>query len=113
MNDYAHTYADHYDDTGREIEIKFLEHTDNCFIYYCDWKFDGLVDDTVISKRFGFIWWLVENDKIDFHIGSRWEKYLEYPIWSNNFDEVYDYKDIIQWLSISDTPIEELISYLK
>ena len=36
MNEYAHTYADHYDDTGKEIEIKFLEHIDNCFIYHCD-----------------------------------------------------------------------------
>jgi len=35
----------------------------------------------IISLKGGFIKWLVENDKIDFHIWSRWEKYLEYPIW--------------------------------
>ena len=70
-------------------------------------------DLEIISKKFWFIKWLVESDKIDFHIWSRWEKYLEYPIWSDNLDEVHDYKDIIQRLSISDTPIEDLISYLK
>lgn len=65
-----------------------------------------------ISKHYWFIEWLVENDKIDFQIWN-WEKYLEYPIWSDNYDGVYDYKDIIQWLSISDTPIEDLLLYLK
>ena len=24
LNEYAHTYADRYDDTGKEIETKFL-----------------------------------------------------------------------------------------
>jgi hypothetical protein len=78
-----------------------------------DWKDWHLPIPRLISKEYWFIKWLVENDKIDFHIWSRWEKYLEYPIWSDNLDEVHDYKDIIQRLSISDTPIEDLISYLK
>lgn len=110
MNDYAHTYADHYDDTGREIEIKFLEHTDNCFIYYCDWKFDGLVDDTVISKRFGFIGRLVKNDKIDFdgiqNVFYRNKRYKEYRDYS-------DYESLLMLLAIQDNPIDFLISILK
>ena len=65
-------------------------------------------DLLIISKKFWFIKWLVENDKIDFY---EW-KYLENPIWSNNYDEC-DYLELIQRLSISDTPIEDLISYLK
>ena len=68
-----------------------------------------LIDETeIISKKFWFIQWLVDNDKIDFY---EW-KYLENPIWSNNYDEC-DYLELIQWLAISDTPIEDLISYLK
>jgi hypothetical protein len=55
-----------------------------------------------------FIKWLVENDKINFY---KW-KFLEYPIWSNNYDEC-DYLDLIQWLAISDNPIDDLIYYLK
>lgn len=62
----------------------------------------------IISKQFWFIEWLVNNDKIDFY---EW-KYLENPIWSNNYDEC-DYLELIQWLAISDTPIKDLIYYLK
>jgi hypothetical protein len=65
MNEYAHTYADHYDDTGEEITIEFYGHADECFQYTCDGSYETLVDDTVISKRFGFIGRLVKNDKID------------------------------------------------
>lgn len=70
---------------------------------WCYWSVEY-----VISKRCGFIKWLVQNDKIDFY---EW-KYLENPIWSNNYDEC-DYLELIQWLAISDTPIEDLIYYLK
>ena len=75
-------------------------------------EFGEWAEDVICSKKFWFIKWLVENDKINFQIWN-WEKYLEYPIWSDNYDGVKDYKDIIQWLSISDTPIEDLISYLR
>ena len=70
--------------------------------YYEDWVLDCKLNlyeymayEWICSARYWFIKWLVENDKIDFHIWSRWEKYLEYPIWSDNLDEVHDYKDII------------------
>jgi hypothetical protein len=86
-----------------------------CYDDVTDHKWWTMQDEAMVicSKKYWFIKWLVENNKIDFHIWSRWEKYLEYPIWSDNLDEVHDYKDIIQRLSISDTPIEDLISYLK
>ena len=69
----------------------------------------------ICSKWYGFIERLVKNDKIDFKTfgNAFWTKYLEYPIWSDNYDQVYDYEDIIKWLAISDTPIEDLIYYLK
>lgn len=65
MNDYAHTYADHYDDTREEITMTFFSHADNCFQYVCDGGYETLVDDVVISKRFGFIKRLIDNDKIN------------------------------------------------
>ena len=62
-----------------------------------------------------FIERLVKNNKINFKTfgNAFWTKYLEYPIWSHNYDKVSDYKDILQWLAISDTPIEDLCYYLK
>ena len=71
--------------------------------------------EIVISKKFWFIKWLVENDKID------WLKFYgenEYtPIWVNaksDIDQVYSVEEqILMALSISDTPIDDLISYLK
>lgn len=69
--------------------------------------------ERIISKKFWFIKWLVENEKINFKKfdGDNCD-YLENPIWSNNYDEC-DYLDLIQWLAISDTPIDDLIYYLK
>ena len=63
----------------------------------------------IISKKFGFIKWLVDNDKIDF---SWWWEL------SSNLVALFDRKkDDAEWLiallSTSDTPIEDLVSYLK
>ena len=78
-----------------------------------EWDFDNEYTQLIIiSKSFWFIKWLVDNDKIDFKKHD-WYNHLENPIWSNNYDVVWDYKTIIQRLSISDTPIDDLISYLK
>ena len=82
------------------------------------WEWDNLYWDTavayLISKSFWFIKWLVENDKIDrdeiiinsdfmpIAFDRKWEKYE----WSEE-------KQLLMLLSISDTPIEDLISYLK
>ena len=70
--------------------------------------------NNIISKKFWFIKWLVENDKIDrdeiiissdfmpVAFDRKWEKYE----WSEE-------KQLLMLLSISDTPIEFLISLLK
>ena len=64
-------------------------------------------DEWICSKKFWFIKWLVENDKID-------RKKLEY---SDSDCTVYrsdtTYEMLLMLLSISDTPIEDLILYLK
>lgn len=65
-------------------------------------------EDKIISKKYWFIEWLVDNNKLNFY---KW-KMLENPIWSNNYDDC-DYLELIQWLAISDTPIDDLIYYLK
>ena len=56
----------------------------------------------VISKKFWFIKWLVENDKID-----------ESKVFS--FIDTADkpYEDILCLLALSDEPISDLISFLK
>lgn len=108
LNEYAHTYADHYD-TGEEITITFFSHADNCFQYVCDGGYETLIDDVVISKRFSFIKRLVDNDKIN---TESWPLYWFHFIMS--YRQPYSlYETILMLLSISDTPIEDLVSYLK
>ena len=66
-------------------------------------------EEIIISKSFGFIWWLVENDKIDFS----WEWKLSLDLVAL-FERKVDNADwVIALLSISDNPIEDLVSYLK
>lgn len=60
----------------------------------------------IISKQFWFIKWLVENDKID--LVKVWKKS---DMW---FGDKYTREEgLLMLLSISDTPIDDLISYLK
>ena len=74
--------------------------------------YSDTADTYVISKKYGFIWWLVENDKID-----RWKFEVEYTD-KQTLKDVYiawakQDELLILILSISDTPIDDLISYLK
>ena len=69
----------------------------------------------IISKEYWFIKWLVENDKIDnkkiadeTYVKVNWEWYE--LILGCHYDL---YQQTLMLLSISDTPIEDLISYLK
>ncbi len=55
----------------------------------------------VISKKFWFIQWLVENNKT---------KEVEYWLWYTSYSES---DNLIRLLSIQDDPIEFLISILK
>ena len=63
----------------------------------------------LISKWYGFIKWLVENDKIDI---QKMEEKSEYTFLKKRWWE-HIIEDVLMLLSISDTPIEDLISYLK
>ena len=70
-------------------------------------------EGVIISKKFWFIKWLVENDKIDTDIVyKKWFLAKTY-----DKDEAWEYfepyEEILMLLSIQDNPIEYLISYLK
>lgn len=63
-------------------------------------------ETVLISKKFEFIKWLYENDKIDFR---KLDDNLDwYDINTNR-----EYLDLIALISIQDNPIEFLISILK
>lgn len=70
-------------------------------------------DERIISKKFWFIKWLVDNGKID----MRKAKYYSDSIYYQDYWEwdwaCKDYEFVIMLLAISDTPIDDLISYLK
>ena len=64
----------------------------------------------VISKKFWFIQWLVNNDKID----KQWAKNLLYESEVFNSQPYTDLSErLIMYLAIQDDPIEFLISILK
>jgi len=59
----------------------------------------------IISKYYGFIKWLVENDKID-----------KEKIWGNESPDIFDYsfyEVVLMILSIQDKPIEFICEILQ
>lgn len=71
----------------------------------------------IISKKYEFIKWLVDNDKIDFSLIPNKIKEIWIPM-KINWEIKYwfdssDYYWLLMLLSISDTPIEDLLLYLK
>lgn len=63
-------------------------------------------ETVLISKKFWFINRLVEKDKIDLDKVCNNENYYSVDVWDNT-------DELIMLLAISDTPIDDLISYLK
>ena len=84
----VHTYIMYKDDEWIEVD-------------------DKRTDLEIISSSYWFIKRLVENDKID--IRKLEDKDAEYSF-HYSFE---DYEVLLMLLSISDTPIDDLISYLK
>ena len=93
---------------------------DNVVIYDWQWFYFGArfySDEKVLSKKFWFIKRLVENDKIDKRKVLDGEKRTCWELVEKDIDD-FPYKvqlkeRLLMLLSISDTPIEDLISYLK
>ena len=69
-------------------------------------------DSMILSKRFQWVKWLVENDKIDRTDIPTWFDY-EYQWRKDIYCVSYEVNILTMRLSISDTPIEDLISYLR
>lgn len=79
----------------REIEDGIYD----SFFHTEDWE--GTIEEAqIISKSFGFIKWLIENNKVDL---DKFPQIWEYP----------EYESLLMRLSISENPIELLISMLK
>lgn len=83
---------------------------------FVKWDKDNkFYEETIISKKFWFIKRLVENDKIDIDKIDKKIRIYDYVEEYEEYDYVFPdiYKQLLMLLSISDTPIEDLISYLK
>ena len=95
-------YVDnHWTDT-KDIEKEYWVINDWQWFLY--WTREYLYE-VVVNKKFWFIKWLVENDKID---RDKVDDKFERPFyWYTN------YKIVLMLLSISSSPIDDLISYLK
>ena len=79
--------------------------------YQTDMDFTDRDTYWYLSKKFWFIWWLVENDKIDHWRLSNY--IIDNKFFWDKIAELKEYETLLMLLSISDTPIEDLISYLK
>lgn len=68
----------------------------------------------IISKEYGFIKWLVDNDKIDYEkVDKSWNDEMSFVDFKlDNIMEIR-IKVVLMLLSIQDEPIEFLISILK
>jgi len=85
------------------LESKWEEYKEEYYEWYRDVELEQNIDS--LSELKPFIKWLVENDKIDRErINDRW--------WDMSI-HFTDEELFIMSLSISNTPIEDLISYLK
>jgi len=89
------------------LESKWEEYKEEYYEWYRDVELEQNIDS--LSELKPFIKWLVENDKID---TEKIEEKSEYTFIKNGWWE-HIIEDVLMLLSISDTPIEDLISYLK
>lgn len=63
-------------------------------------------EEFILGKRYWFIQWLLDNDKIDFR------KLDDNPDWYD-INTNREYLDLVALISIQDNPIEFLVSILK
>ena len=87
---------------GSEIRFKRIDNSD----FFVCWDDVWLGYETILSKKFGFIQWLVCN-KIDL---EELEKELS---WMWIYCNIWYYEGLLMLLSIQDNPIEFLVSILK
>ena len=86
----------------RESWISNARTTNFAFLYYLN-NPASISELTLISKKYWFIKWLVENEKIDF---SNIDFYFLQR------EQYTKTESLLMLLSISDTPIEDLITFI-
>ena len=92
--------------------VRFDDYLGNDYWFFHSLNNENLMIETEVwTKKYWFIKWLVENDKIETnHLSLQAFKNIFSGGW---FVKVSDLEVLLMLLSISDTPIEDLISYLK
>ena len=97
------------------LKIEYYSETDIRAYYDTTARaYYNITIEDIISKRAGFIKWLVDNDKI-----HCWKAIWEYwkTVWAKFISEPIQYNDFVSiclmLLAIQDKPIEFLISVLK
>lgn len=103
LNEYTKQSYDDYS------FFKYIEPTHS--FYISDDGYESYMpEETILSKRFGFISWLIENNKID-EVKLRWKMY---QVFEFRYQDVATLEnELLMLLSISNSPIEDLILYLK
>ena len=101
--------------------ILFKKYDDYDWTFYwvdCDWETEIAWSDSLIcSKKFWWIWWLVENEKIEYRkiIEKEievWFKLVRIKDYPNKIMEE-DVEELLMLLAIQDEPIKFLTSILK
>lgn len=87
-------------------EYAYGEHKE---LYYRDGEMVEINSERVISKKFWFIQWLVENEKIDLMKLKKWIE--DNKFYCAKWGKITNM--LLMLLSIQDNPIEFLISILK
>ena len=93
--------------------FKFTKYDTEYWMFDTDLNRDGntsLPEETIISKKFWFIQWLVGMAKIDY---EAWHKVFIDSNYFDNISDLYEYEVLTMYLSIQDDPIEFLSSILK
>ena len=102
LNEYEKKNVVHRYERYEQSGILMCKYIKEDFTYYAD-----EASTLAISKYYGFIQRLVDNDKID----------IEKEIKNSELNWLHEHylrEDcLLMLLSISDTPIDDLISYLK
>ena len=89
------------EEKNSEIRFKRIDDSD----FFVCWDDVWLGYETILSKKFWFIKWLVDNDKLD-----------KEKIWGNESPDIFDYsfyEVVLMILSIQDKPIEFICEILQ
>lgn len=89
-----------------ELLSRYGKDDDWCLVRV-EWNVRKIDEMLIISKQYWFIKWLVDNDNIN-------REEIKYSNLYIPLEKDFNKDDrLIMLLSISDTPIDDLISYLK